>query len=135
MLMQALKTFRRSDTGEIVKTGHEFDVGQMLARTYENQGMARALGVPASFGRTSTQNKAAQSGPLASAGGETGAAKSPPSSPVAQVPETRRSTSLSDEPVSSSSIVHGNSSQALTSSTAATAPGGKGRVASRRSVD
>lgn len=135
MLMQALKTFRRSDTGEIVRAGHEFDVGQGLARAYEKQGMARNIAPPAVAPRKVPENKAAQTGPLASAGGGTGADKPQPSSPAVQAPVTHRSIGLPLDAGSSPSTVHGNSSPAQTSSTPVTAHGGKGKAGSRRSAD
>jgi len=89
---KALKTFRVSDTGEMVQPGQEFET---KITSYETRGLAVPVGgqqakKPANK-KTATVNKAVDSGPLDSPGGRTGAVTSPLLSHQVQAPKTRRS--------------------------------------------
>lgn len=103
MKMKALKCFRHGQRGPIVSPGDLFDEPNSgTADYYERNGMAYPVmtgpaptvareaavqGAPAKI------NEAAETGPLASPGGETGAVTPPSSSPAARAPRTRRSAS------------------------------------------
>lgn len=111
MRMKAMKTFRQSSTGEMVSAGQVFDeptAGRV--QQYERQGLAYPLGPaleapvtarPAAVRNAPTKpNEAAEAGPLASTGGETGAARPASSSPAARPPRKSRSTSRKAAPAS-----------------------------------
>lgn len=87
---KALKTFRVSDTGEMVEPGKEFDTE---IKSYESRGLAVPVGGTAKRTpkKQTTINKAADTGPLASRGGRTGAVTSQSLSRPVRVQQTRRS--------------------------------------------
>jgi hypothetical protein len=90
--MKALKSFF-GDEGK-VKAGREFDVrSKQRADDLENRGLAVLVaGAIQNTEPAIRANKAADAGPLAdSAGGETGAASAPSSSPPAPAPRKRAS--------------------------------------------
>lgn len=93
--MKALKTFRVSENSQIVHAGDEFEV-RKHAREYESRGLAVKIKPLAADVVAKLENKAAQTGPLASPGGLTGADKRPSSSPPDQAPKKRRSTKSSE---------------------------------------
>lgn len=89
--MKALKTFRVSDTGKVARTGQEFET--TLGDAYEKRSYAvftdtvRKDAAP-------RENKAAETGPLASHGGQTGEASNASSSqaaPAQRKPRSKRS--------------------------------------------
>jgi hypothetical protein len=95
--MKALKSFgvRSANEGR-VKRGREFSAAnEQRARDIEDAGLAyrlEAKAAPALLNKMepSPSNKAAQSGPLASPGGTTGADAPVPSSPLDHQPRRRR---------------------------------------------
>jgi hypothetical protein len=97
-LMKALKTFRVGNTELVVSPGVEFETTR--GAEYERRGMAVPV-APRRFRPANlADNKAAQSGPLASPGGETGA-EALPLSHQGQVPQKSRSKKLETAPDSS----------------------------------
>jgi hypothetical protein len=99
--MKALKTFRVGDTQKIVHPGHEFETKN--TRHYETRGLAVAVGdvVKPASPQEAKQNQAAETGPLASPGGETGEDKRLSSSRLGRRQKTRTSKPSGDEPASS----------------------------------
>lgn len=97
--MKALRSFRGGAGEGYVKRGMEFST-HSLARANELE--AHGLGYridpikpvanPINETMIPAENTAANTGPLALAGGETGAAKPVPSSPPARQPRKRRSS-------------------------------------------
>lgn len=111
MRMKAMKTFRQASTGDVVNPGQAFfEPNAGRAQHYEREGMAYPAGPersdpvtarPAKVRNVATKpNEAADAGPLASTGGETGAARSASSSPAAPRPRKPRSTSRKAAPTS-----------------------------------
>lgn len=98
--MKALKAFgvRNANEGH-VKRGREFNAAnEQRAQDLEGEGLAYRIQTkmqPAPLNKMEPppKNKAAEAGPLGSAGGETGAAEPAPSSPPVRQPRRRRSSS------------------------------------------
>ena len=90
MKMKALKSFRHPNERRQVRIGDEFDVSDSTARELEILGHAVKVHAPAKMDdarktkvEKPLENKAAETGPLASPGGETGAENAPSPSPAA----------------------------------------------------
>lgn len=89
--MKALKTFRVGSSSRSVSPGDEFETSN--PDHYEKKGYAVRVAAAVKAKRSGPlKNKAAEDGPLASAGGRTGADASPSSSPAGHRRATRRST-------------------------------------------
>jgi len=91
--MKALRSFGgpRSPEGH-VKRGREFAAAtERRASDLEAEGLAFRMGSTVTTAEPPPPNKAAETGPLASPGGATGAAAPAPSSPLDRAPPARRS--------------------------------------------
>ena len=128
--MKALKAFRMSETGQSIRVGMEFSCSQGVARSYEKRGLAAQVHAPAQASAQPAQNRAAETGPLASAGGPIGAVPPPSSSEAGQAQPTLTLEPSAGAPDASASTTDSDSPDGPTSSTPATQHGG-GRNRSR----
>lgn len=99
MKIKALKAFRQGSTGQMIEVGQEFEEAMAgRVKHYEDRGMAhqvvavkagvKARAATARKPTPAKPNKAETKGPLASAGGRTGAARRSSSSRAAPAPKT-----------------------------------------------